>query len=386
LQQCRILVCPLHYRDIENKQAMKRILVIEDDPFIREPLLELLELEGYSVLGAENGKIGVEQAQEHLPDLILCDVTMPQLDGYEVLRTLRQHTATAAIPFIFLTARGAKTDFRYGMVLGADDYLTKPCDANELLTAINSRFSKQAVLVKQSQQQLESLRSSIALSLPHELRTPLNGILGLAEVIIDDYKNIEREEILELTQGIHSAAERLYRLIQNFLLYSELEITARDDERLALLRNGETRIPATLIVAVATAIAKQEKREADLHLDLQNTRIQISDLKLKKVLEELIGNAFKFSAAGTPIHLSTTIVDDGLKLTISDRGRGMTAEQLASLGAYMQFERKFYEQQGSGLGFAIAKRLVELHRGDITINSIPEQQTTVQITFPGCQS
>ena len=365
---------------------MKRILVIEDDRSIREPLLELLELEGFSVLGAENGKIGVEQAQEHLPDLILCDVTMPQLDGYEVLRTLRQHTATAAIPFIFLTARGTKTDFRYGMVLGADDYLTKPCDANELLTAINSRFSKQAVLVKQSQQQLESLRSSIALSLPHELRTPLNGILGLAEVIIDDYKNIEREEILELTQGIHSAAERLYRLIQNFLLYSELEITARDDERLALLRNGETRIPATLIVAVATAIAKQEKREADLHLDLQNTRIQISDLKLKKVLEELIGNAFKFSAAGTPIHLSTTIVDDGLKLTISDRGRGMTAEQLASLGAYMQFERKFYEQQGSGLGFAIAKRLVELHRGDITINSIPEQQTTVQITFPGCQS
>lgn len=363
---------------------MKRILVIEDDRSIRESLLELLEVEGFSVLGAENGKIGVEQAQEHLPDLILCDVTMPQLDGYEVLKALRQNIATAAIPFIFLTARGAKTDFRHGMVLGADDYLTKPCDVKELLTAIDSRFSKQAVLVKQSQQQLESLRSSIALSLPHELRTPLNGILGLAEVIIDDYEHIERQEILELTQGIHSAAERLYRLIQNFLLYSELEVTARDDDRLALLRSGETRIPAALIMAVGTAIAKQENREADLHLDLQDTKIQISDLKLKKVLEELIGNAFKFSAAGTPIHLSATIVDNGLKLTITDRGRGMTAEQLASLGAYMQFERKFYEQQGSGLGFAIAKRLIELHGGDITINSIPEQQTTVQITFPGC--
>jgi signal transduction histidine kinase len=365
---------------------MKRILVIEDDCSIRESLLELLEVEGFSVLGAENGKIGVEQAYEHLPDLIVCDVTMPQLDGYEVLRTLRQHTATAAIPFIFLTARGAKTDFRHGMALGADDYLTKPCDVAELLTAIDSRFSKQAVLVKQSQQQLESLRSSIALSLPHELRTPLNGILGLAEVIIDDYENIERQEILELTQGIQSAAERLYRLIQNFLLYSELEITVRDDERLALLRSGKTRVPAALIITVATAIAKQEKREADLHLDLQNTKVQISELKLKKVLEELIGNAFKFSAAGTPIHLSTTIVDDGLKLIIRDRGRGMTAEQLASLGAYMQFERKFYEQQGSGLGFAIAKRLVELHGGDITIDSIPEQQTTVQVMFPGCQS
>ncbi|XHX77178.1 MAG: response regulator [Stenomitos frigidus ULC029] len=365
---------------------MKRILVIEDDRSIRESLLELLEVEGFSVLGAENGKTGVEQAQEHLPDLILCDVTMPQLDGYEVLKALRQNTATAIIPFIFLTARGAKTDFRHGMTLGADDYLTKPCAADELLTAINSRFSKQAVLVKQSQQQLESLRSSIVLSLPHELRTPLNGILGLAEVIIDDYENMDRQEILELTQGIHSAGERLYRLIQNFLLYSELEITARDHDRLALLQSGETRLPSALITNVATAIAKQERRETDLHLELQSTKIQISDLKLKKVLEELIGNAFKFSAAGTPIHLSSTIVDNGLKLTITDRGRGMTAEQLASLGAYMQFERKFYEQQGSGLGLVIAKRLIELHGGDITINSIPEQQTTVQVTFPGCQS
>lgn len=364
---------------------MKKILVIEDDHAIRESLLELLEVEGFSVVGAENGRVGVELAQQHLPDLILCDVTMPQLDGYAVLATLRQQTATAAIPFIFLTARGAKTDFRQGMALGADDFLAKPCSVNELLTAIDSRFKKQAALMQQSQQQLDSLRSSIALSLPHELRTPLNGILGLSEVIIDDYANIERQEMLELAQGIHSAAERLYRLIQNFLLYSELEITARDRDRLSLLRSEETHFPAVLITNVATAIAQQEGRETDLHLDLQNTKIQISDLKFKKVLEELVGNAFKFSMVGTPVQLSTAIVKDKLTLTIVDRGRGMTAEQLTSLGAYMQFDRHFYEQQGSGLGFAIARRLVELHGGAVTIASIPEQQTTVQVTFPSSE-
>ncbi|PSB31905.1 hybrid sensor histidine kinase/response regulator [Stenomitos frigidus] len=364
---------------------MKKILVVEDERSIRESLLELLTVEGFSVLGAANGRTGVQLAQQHLPDLILCDVTMPQLDGYQVLASLRQQAATAAIPFIFLTARGTKGDFRQGMEMGADDFLTKPCTADELLAAIASRFEKQATVLKQSQNQLDSLRHSIALSLPHELRTPLNGILGLSEVLIEDHTNLEPQEVLELAQGIHGSAERLSRLIQNFLLYAELEITARDSERLSALRSGETFFPSSLITHVASAIAQREGRVSDLQLDLQNTKIQISEPRLKVVVEELTDNAFKFSTAGTPVRLATVITSDGLTLTIADHGRGMTAEQLASLGAYMQFERKFYEQQGSGLGVAIAKRLVELHGGTLTIASVPGQQTTVQITLPGSE-
>ncbi|MBW4469028.1 MAG: response regulator [Stenomitos rutilans HA7619-LM2] len=364
---------------------MKKILVVEDETSIRESLLELLAVEGFSVLSAENGHLGVQLAQQHIPDLILCDVTMPRLDGYQVLTRLRQHVDTSAIPFIFLTARGTQEDFRQGMDLGADDFLAKPCTADELLTAIASRFSKQAAVDRQSQKQLDALRSSIALSLPHELRTPLNGILGLTEVLMDDFQSIDRHEMLELAQGIHNAAERLSRLIQNFLLYADLEITARDPDRLLALRSDETRLPEILITNVATAIAHQEGREADLELDLQNRSIQISDLKLKKIVEELVSNAFKFSATGTSVAVRTRVTATGLLLSVSDRGRGMTAEQIASLGAYMQFERKFYEQQGSGLGVAIAKRLVEVHGGTLAIDSMPGQYTTVQVTLPNSE-
>ncbi|MBW4691908.1 MAG: response regulator [Lyngbya sp. HA4199-MV5] len=364
---------------------MKKILVVEDEKSIRESLLDLLAVEGFSVLGAENGLLGVQLAQQHIPDLILCDVTMPWLDGYQVLAQLRQHADTSAIPFIFLTARGAKEDFRQGMDLGADDFLAKPCTADELLSAIASRFYKQAAVDRQSQKQLDALRSSIALSLPHELRTPLNGILGLTEVLMDDFQNIDRHEMLELAQGIHNAAERLSRLIQNFLLYAELEITARDPDRLLVLRSDETRLPEILIQNVATAIAQQEGREADLQLDLQNGTMQISDLKLKKIVEELVGNAFKFSPTGTFVTVETKAIDKGMLLVIRDRGRGMTAEQLANLGAYMQFERTFYEQQGSGLGLAIAKRLVELHEGTLAIDSVPGQYTTVEVTLPSSE-
>lgn len=128
---------------------MKKILVIEDEPSVRANILEILELEDYHGIGAENGLIGVLWALEHIPDLIICDVMMPELDGYGVLTTLRQDPLTATIPFIFLTAKADKTDFRQGMELGADDYLTKPFTSEELLNSIATRFEKQVAVMQQ---------------------------------------------------------------------------------------------------------------------------------------------------------------------------------------------------------------------------------------------
>lgn len=128
---------------------MKKILVIEDEPSVRANILEILELEDYNGIGAENGLIGVLWALEHIPDLIICDVMMPELDGYGVLSTLRGEPQTATIPFIFLTAKADKTDFRQGMELGADDYLTKPFTNNELLSSIAARLEKQAAVMQQ---------------------------------------------------------------------------------------------------------------------------------------------------------------------------------------------------------------------------------------------
>lgn len=118
------------------------ILIIEDNDDIRESTAEVLELAGYRVLKANNGKSGVEIAQSSLPDLILCDIMMPELDGYGVLYLLSKHSETSSIPFIFLTAKAERIDLRRGMEMGADDYLTKPFDDLELLNAIESRLSK----------------------------------------------------------------------------------------------------------------------------------------------------------------------------------------------------------------------------------------------------
>lgn len=136
----------------------KKILIIEDNEDIRESSMEILELAGYEVLQAGNGKIGVELALNHLPDMILCDIMMPELDGYGVLYLLSKNSNTENIPFIFLTAKAERSDMRKGMEMGADDYLTKPFDDMELLNTIESRFQKKQKLEAFYSQSFESLK------------------------------------------------------------------------------------------------------------------------------------------------------------------------------------------------------------------------------------
>jgi DNA-binding response OmpR family regulator len=140
---------------------MKKILLIEDNPEVRENTGEILSLAGYQVVTGENGKVGVELAQREKPDLIICDIMMPELDGYGVLHILSKKDDTASIPFIFLTAKTEKTDIRKGMNLGADDYLTKPFDDTDLLNAIESRLRKSAMQQKHYEATPEGLDNFI---------------------------------------------------------------------------------------------------------------------------------------------------------------------------------------------------------------------------------
>lgn len=361
---------------------MPKILVIEDEELIRENILELLDAEDFEALGAANGKIGVEMAAQQQPDLILCDVMMPELDGYSVLAALRSHPLTATIPFIFLTARAEKADTRKGMELGADDYIPKPCTPAELLAAIATRLQKQALINKHSEKRMDDLRRNITRSLPHELRTPLNGILGFTEVLISEYDYLEPSEIREIIERIHYSGKRLDRLIVNFLIYTELEIIAANPQRVKTLRDTLVNSAEAVIAEQAYQQAKQVQREADLQLNLQDFSVPMAAIWLNKAVEELAGNAFKFSQPGTPVRISTVVENNIFILSATNTGRGMTAEQIAQLGGYMQFERKIYEQQGSGLGLSIVKHIAELHGGKLKIESIPSKETTVFLFLP----
>ncbi|MEH1943324.1 MAG: response regulator [Nostoc sp.] len=142
-------------------ESSNKILVIEDDKVTRNLYLKGLEAKGFDTIGADNGLAGIQKAQERIPDLVICDITMPDMDGYNVLTTLRQDPLTAIIPFIFLTGSSTKADVRKAMELGADDYLTKPSTLDELLRAIASRLEKQANLQYWCNIQFEKAAKSV---------------------------------------------------------------------------------------------------------------------------------------------------------------------------------------------------------------------------------
>ena len=141
--------------------SKKKILVIEDNDEMRDNIVELLELSNYTIFDSGNGKDGVKTAIKELPDLVICDIMMPGMDGYEVLYLLSKNVETAGIPFIFLTAKAEKSDFRKGMSLGADDYLTKPFDEMDLLSAIEQRLKKHEALLENSQKGLEPFLNQV---------------------------------------------------------------------------------------------------------------------------------------------------------------------------------------------------------------------------------
>jgi signal transduction histidine kinase len=363
---------------------MSRVLVVEDEDAVRANLVELLEAEGFGVLQAGNGLTGLTLAQEHRPDVILCDIMMPDLDGYEVLASLRQEPSTASLPFIFLTAKADRSDMRQGMNLGADDYLVKPFTRAELLSAITTRLARDATTRRAAQASLDELRGSIALAIPHELRTPLNGIVGLSEVLLADSSSRLPEDLREIAECIHESAMRLNDLVLSFLLYSTLEIAVRDPEYAKTVLDRSPCHVRETIDKIAIDQASRSNRESDLQVSCPEARVWLAAEYLEKVIKELVENAFKFSPSSTPVHISGDTDGQVYVISIEDHGHGMTARQVSQVGAYMQFERKRREQQGTGLGLITARRIVELHGGRLTIHSTSGLGTSVEVRLPIC--
>jgi two-component system, sensor histidine kinase and response regulator len=359
---------------------MTKILVIEDEPTILENIIEILELGNYEGVAAQNGRIGVQLALEHRPDLIICDVMMPELDGYGVLMHLRSEPSMVTTPFIFLTAKSDKEAVRKGMEFGADDYLTKPFTPQELLRSIEIRLARQESITREHSRQLEDLRGNIVHMLPHELRTPLSAIMGYSEFLLEEPDVLAHEDVAAMIGRINVASRRLFHLIENFLVYAQIEILKPKGERIL---TSMTQSPHQIIAEQAQALALEAQRGADLRLDIAEIpSVQVSLDSLRKICSELIQNAFKFSKPGTPVEVCTIAGNGVYTLLIRDEGRGMTAQQIAEIGAYMQFERKIFEQQGAGLGLSIARGLAELHNGALKIESVPSEYTTVSVSLP----
>ncbi|MGQ9887180.1 MAG: hybrid sensor histidine kinase/response regulator [Aggregatilineales bacterium] len=358
-----------------------KILVIEDERSVLQSTLQILALEGYDVRGASNGRDGVAYAREYLPDLVICDIMMPGMNGYEVLATLRDLSVTALTPFIFLTARADRRDVRRGMNLGADDYLTKPFTAAELIDSIEARLRISQKVQRITEERLNQLRNSVLLAVPHELRTPLTSVLGFSEMMISEGLALEPEQMVQMARYIYTAAERLSRLVENHLLYAQTEIMRLDAGHADIFLNGTCQT-CKAVEPQALETASRAGRLSDLRLEVRDAVAAIREEYLRKIVAELVDNACRFSAEATPVLVRGAVSGGVYALEIADHGRGMSAEEIASIGTYIQFGRAYYEQQGAGLGLIIARRLAEIHGGRLDVTSAPGRGTTVRVEVP----
>lgn len=365
------------------------ILVVDDEPNNFDVIETLLTDQAYQLNYASSGTEALDSLDTFCPDVILLDVMMPGLDGLEVCRQIKSNPCWQMIPVIMVTALSSKSDLAHCLETGADDFVSKPINSVELRARVHSMLR-----IKQQYDRLQSfteiqrdtinmlgnslqeLRGNLALSLPHEFNTPLNGILGGIELLRADLESMDSDEIHELLSISLHSARRLERLTRKFLTYLQLELS---DKQPTIHTGIATQ---DVIVPLAQTQAEQANRAADLICKVGTADVALSLQDLKRIIEEVLDNAFKFSPPGSPVKVEGELVEGQFHLWICDRGRGMTAEQISSIGAFSQFERATYEQQGVGLGLKIAIKLVESYGGKLLLSSVYQQQTTVHIILP----
>lgn len=371
-----------------SMKTVPAILVVDDEPDNFDVIQGLLAQQDYDLYYAASGAAAIAALDKCQPDLILLDVMMPDIDGIEVCHRIQALPQWQAVPIIMVTALNEKEDMARCLQAGATEFISKPVNSLELRARIQAMLrikhqydslealsQLQNTTIQMLESSLEALRGNLASSLSHELNTPLNGLLGGLGLLSEHREDMDAEEMDELLTLSRQSALRLERLIQRFLVYLRLELASAPDANLA---SPEA---AMNITQTATEIAQQGDRGDDLHLAVDPAPLAIAPLDLQRLVMELVENACKFSRPGTPVQVKGEVKGDTYELSVCDRGRGMTPEQIAKVGALMQFERADYEQQGAGLGLKIAQKIAEIYGGSLAIQSTYKESTQVRVTL-----
>jgi DNA-binding response OmpR family regulator/anti-sigma regulatory factor (Ser/Thr protein kinase) len=358
---------------------MSTILIVEDEQSVRANLIELLENEGYDVLSAKNGKEGYAYAISCEPDLVLSDIRMPVLNGIDMLKKLQNNSSTSMIPFIFLTAKTEMHDMREGMSNGADDYIVKPFQIDDVLNAINSRLKKRDNYLSV----IKEFRDTLMKRVPHELRTPLVGILGISGIIKENFESLTKEELLNMAEMINKSGKRLYRRIEKFLIYMEL---------LPEFSYGKTIEQENHFAADADKITKQLlnkaiefNREEDLSIKLECAELKISEWHYETIINELLENSIKFSPKGSPITIKNRLTEGYYITQVIDFGKEINIVNTDEIRIFNQFGKKSLTEEGMGFGLTIVKKIIDLSCGYLKISRENNVSNIIEFGIPSSQ-
>ena len=370
-------------------ETQNSLLIVDDDASNLMELASILKPE-YKIYAVKDGKPALEKAHEALPDLILLDVVMPDMNGFDVLAELKKSERTKNIPVIFITGVNDSESEREGLSIGAVDYIRKPF--NSMVVQHRVRLQIQILNLQRDLENAADIaraanqsKSSFLANMSHEIRTPMNAIMGITDILLQE-ENTKPEDVTEGLNKIYNSSEMLLNLINDILDFSKIEAGKLDilptRYRLANL------ISDTVQLNMMRIGEKPITFEIDIMEDIP-AKLVGDELRIKQILNNLLSNAFKYTDVGK-VTMSVSHETDPesgeliLVFVVSDTGSGMTQDQLDMLfDEYSRFnETNDRKIEGTGLGLSIMRRLVQLMSGNVHVESEPGKGTSVTIKLP----
>lgn len=365
-----------------NPTSLASILVVEDNFDINAAICEILESYGYETFSADDGFTALEALEKHIPDVILCDIMMPHMDGYTLLQHTRADQALRTLPFIFLTALTSSEDQKRAKGIGIEDYLTKPVDEEHLVTAIQNALRRRALMEEETRRQMDALRNEIVGLLQHEFRTPLTFILGYAEYLQDSTaETLDMDDLRASAGAILNGGYRLQRLIETFLLLADLQRRELIPEGVQV-RNG---------LSLWREVASHFHRALEEHSlavvispDNQSASVVGDSELLAEALRRLMDNAIRYSRPESrTIWLSVIDEHPYVGLCIRDEAQGIPPEIVSRISnPFEQAGRDNRTEPGAGLSLALVKHIARLHAGTLDIDSKENVGTTCTLWIP----
>ena len=363
---------------VASHSAKSRILVVDDVVQNLQVVGTMLRNEGYDVMPSTSGAQALERVRVRLPDLILLDLMMPEMDGLEVCRRLKSDPATRQLPIIFLTASNEMEHLVKGFEAGAVDYVTKPFNGAELLARVHTHLELK--LARERLREMNDEKNEFMGIAAHDLRNPLSAIKGYAEMVMEDAQDLKHRELEENGRRIRDTAARMAEMVQNLLDANRIE---RGEMNLKLAPTEFTSLLASVVETQRPhALAKQQT----IHFANESLSVPVlvDPTVMVQVLENLISNAVKYSPTGNNIFVRLKKLPEAVRCEVQDEGPGLSAEDQKKLfGKFARLSAKpTGGEHSTGLGLSIVKKMVEAMNGKVWCESELGSGATFVVEFP----
>jgi two-component system, sensor histidine kinase and response regulator len=397
---------------MQEDPAQPNILIVDDTPDNLRLLSGILVEQGYIVRPAANGPRALTAARVEPPDLILLDIKMPDMDGYAVCEQLKADERTREIPVIFISALDDIQDKVKGFALGGVDYIIKPFQAEEVLARVQTHLALHTLQIRLEEQnrqlqqeiaqrqqaeedlqvlnqQLQQTNQELAAAntskdtffsiIAHDLRTPFTSLIGLTEVMLEDFDRYEHEKLKGFLRKIHKAAQHTYTLLTNLLTWSRLERGVMEYEPVPVALHTIVRP----VIDVLTLNATQKQIVFDNQID-RDVSVYADVQMVNTVIRNLLSNALKFTPSGGKVTISAQARANLIEIAVADTGIGMTPKQISALFRIdtKTSQRGTAGEEGTGLGLILCKELVEKNGGTIRVESTPDHGSTFFFPLP----